>query len=128
MKREVKEFEILDRATFIPSLGISVEGDTWLSRRSGYGSRCILLTRLGGGSACCYDPYEWVGARTMRVAHQYIEENWDQLESGEVIDVEFILGETDEKKESEKLEYYQAVSQMSMEKEHQPTRDPELHP
>jgi hypothetical protein len=37
-------------------------------------------------------------------AHRYIEENWNALSDGDVIDVEFILGETKEKKISERYE------------------------
>lgn len=49
---------------------------------------------------CAYDPYDW-GDRTMTVAHQYIESNFDQLNNGDVVDVEFILGETSVPKRSE---------------------------
>jgi hypothetical protein len=35
------------------------------------------------------------------VAHDYIRNNWPTLKDGDVIDVEFILGETNERKISE---------------------------
>jgi len=35
-------------------------------------------------------------------AHKYIKEHWDELRSGSVVDVEFILGESKEPKASER--------------------------
>jgi len=40
----------------------------------------------------------------MTVAHAYIEKNFHNLNSGDVIDVEFILGETDKPKTSERFD------------------------
>ena len=60
-----------------------------------------MLGRLGGGDFT-YDPYGHGSARTMHVAHLYIEEHWDKLENNEVICVESILGEREEAKKSEK--------------------------
>jgi hypothetical protein len=40
----------------------------------------------------------------MRNAHQYILENFDILKGGEVVDVEYILGETQILKSSERVE------------------------
>jgi hypothetical protein len=51
-----------------------------------------------------YDPYDWVGDRTKPHAHQFIMEHWQELRDGDVIDVQFILGETDSPKVSEQLE------------------------
>jgi len=42
---------------------------------------------------CRYDPYNWDNPRTMGNAHRYIEQHWDDLQSNDVVDVEFILGE-----------------------------------
>ena len=39
----------------------------------------------------------------MQAAHQFIESNWSKLKDGDVIDVEFIVGETDRPKISERL-------------------------
>ena len=49
------------------------------------------------------DPYYW-GNRTMTTAHVYIEQHWDRIEDGSVIDVEFILKETKAPKISEREE------------------------
>jgi hypothetical protein len=38
----------------------------------------------------------------MAQAHHHIYEKWDSLEDGDVVDVEFILGETTKPKLSEK--------------------------
>jgi hypothetical protein len=53
------------------------------------------------------DPWEWEGrggGRTLQVAHQYVLDHFDELIDGDVIDVEFILGETKEKKRAERLD------------------------
>ena len=106
---EVKLFEIRDRGTFIPAIGILCqsqdEKEIYLLRRSGYGadSTCVFLGRLATGGAE-YDPYSWPGgARTMTVAHEWIERHWSELKSGDVICVETIEGERDTPKTSERL-------------------------
>lgn len=106
-----KTFEILDRHTFTVGLAVKLEPgsekDRYLLARAGFGveprtqATYVQLVQIkgGGGRSAC-DPYDW-GDRTWRTAHQHIIENFDRLESGAVIDVEFILGETDEPKRSE---------------------------
>ena len=42
------------------------------------------------------------GGRTYPVAHDWIINHWDELLDGDVVDVEFILGETDVRKQSER--------------------------
>lgn len=103
-----KLFEVRDEMTFIAVLTVQMdldepESNAYLLRRAGYGSGklCVLLTRLNGGKAF-YDPYDWDN-RTMQVAHKHIEENFSKLETGAVIDVQFILGETTEPKKSERF-------------------------
>lgn len=108
-----KTFEIRDQGTFIPMLAIKLQPtmkeDQYLFSRAGYGreasdqAQYILLCQIsGGGGRCQSDFYEWGNGRTYRVAHRFIQENFDRLSSGEVIDVEFILGETQNPKESER--------------------------
>ena len=108
---ETKLFEVRDRATFIPVVAISCargqplnDEEDFLLGRSGYGRGvdCILLTRLSGGGAN-YDPYQW-GNTPLQTAHSYIEANWKELISGEVIDCEVIRGESTVKKLSERVE------------------------
>lgn len=107
-----KLFEIRDAGTFIPCFAISFRGhgnrhnEDFLTRRAGYGLDCdaVLFGRLDGGE-CQHDPYEWSSSvRTFRVAHDFIERNFDNLESGSVVDVEFILNETKVEKRSEYLD------------------------
>lgn len=103
-----KLFELRDRGTFVPVMVTKVEPaneqEMYLLRRSGYGipSDLVIMTGLDGGldKATC-DPYDWGSNRTRLVAHKYIAEHFDELESGAVIDVEFILGETTKPKISE---------------------------
>lgn len=101
---EVKLLEIRDRMTFIPVFAFQTQAKNskqWrLLRASGYGlPLLIMMGRLNGGQ-CNYDPYDW-GDRTFKEAHLYIAKNWHKLKDGDVIDVEFILGETSEPKKSE---------------------------
>lgn len=112
---ETKLFEIRDRATFFPAIAIKMTSDqsgyadvveNWLLGRAGYNNQvpCILFGRADGGPFH-YDCYDWNAfVRTCPVAHDYVQKNWDTLKTGDVIDVEFILGETTEKKLSER--YY----------------------
>lgn len=116
----VKFFELRDAATFIPVFAFKTRGfgnelggdptdqERWLLRRCGFGpaSTCVIVGKLecsGVDRNCTYDPYAW-GGRTYPVAHQYIEEHFDELQSGAVIDVEFLLGERETPKVSEKEE------------------------
>lgn len=115
---ETKLFEVRDAMTFVPCwgilllptklhvLGIDIEHseEKYLLRRAGFGvdHPLVLFGRLEGGESS-YDPYSWTGgSRTMRTAHAYVTARWDQLESGDVIDVEFILGERETEKVSER--------------------------
>lgn len=112
MAGEVKTFEIRDEGTFIPVLAVRLdpqcEQDRYLYARAGYGlneeeqGRYVILWRLNGGEAN-HDPYGWE-AGTMRAAHAYIAAAWADLKSGQVIDVEFIGGQSKTPKESERTE------------------------
>lgn len=104
-----KTIEIRDRGTFIAAIATQLEPsnekDRYLLARSGFGRMAgeqkayILLARFSD-SRCNYDPYEW-GGRTMPVAHEYLIGNWESVKSGDVLDVEHILGESPEPKRSE---------------------------
>ena len=108
-----KLFEIRDRATFIPVLATKIEHEnevsSYLLHRAGLTKPFnsdpffVLLCEINRGSGeCQVVPYDWIG-RTMVTAHRYIIVNWEKLEDGDVIDVEFILGETKVKKGSERV-------------------------
>lgn len=103
---ETKLIEIRDRGTFIPAMATKVAGsEHWLLKASGYGHRpYIILTKLTGPE-CQYDPYKWGNARTMQTAHQYIIDHWDQLQSGDMVDVRVLLGESTENAPSERIHH-----------------------
>lgn len=112
---KIKTFEIRDSLTFIPAMAIQMgsrcEAERWLFARSGYASmeadqdQCIILMRIDTCEAH-YDLYEWkpTSCRTMAVAHSYLLGAFDIIaDSGDVIDVEYILKETPTKKVSERI-------------------------
>ena len=89
------------------------EAERYLLRRAGYAvgpnDRTLIVvgrTDADGTSQFCYDPFSWTGGgRTIREAHRYIEEHWSELKSGDVIDVEYILGEATAPKKSERVNH-----------------------
>ncbi len=104
-----KIFEIRDRGTLIPvmaTLVSSTSGENYMENnlmlRAGYGnSGMVILTILESGESR-NDSFKWDdGYRTLKEAHWYISNNFYKLNSGDVIDVEYILGETTIKKVSE---------------------------
>ena len=105
---KTKLFEIRDRGTFMPVMATLAKGDDrqeqYLLLSSGFGhvSPLVILHFLELNEAH-YDVYHW-GDRTMSTAHKYIQQNWDALKSGDVIDVEYILDETSEPKMSQRAE------------------------
>jgi len=107
---KAKTLEIRDEGTFIPALAVNVNPDNaeqrYLMRRCGYpcdGRPNVILTNLNAdGGKATNDPYQW-GGRTYPVAHEYIIAHWDELRDGDVVDVSFILGETDKPKVSERV-------------------------
>jgi len=93
---KIKAVEIRDRMTFIPALAIDTEpaneGQRYLLSRCGFhGEGQIILVRLNNGQGHV-DPYDW-GDRTMQTAHIFVQERWSEIKDGQVIDVEYILGE-----------------------------------
>lgn len=110
---EIKLLEIRDRATFIPVMAIKPgsrdEQERYLLARTGYGrmqidqESYVILMQLETCKAQ-NDVYDWSNqSRTMQLAHLYILNNWYQLQSGSVVDVEFISKETQAPKVSERL-------------------------
>ncbi len=102
---DTKLLEVRDSGTFIPIIAVELNGDDhYLLRHAGYGRRryisianLISIANINKGPLT-YDAYGHGSSRTMPEAHKYIIENWDDLKNGDVIDVEFILGITKEKK------------------------------
>jgi hypothetical protein len=113
MKYEVKLFEVRDVATYIPvvatridvasfDVGVDAQERSLLLKTGWSDSNpALIVSRLGDGKGQT-DPYSWK-CSTMTVAHSYIAAFWHTLESGDVIDAEFIRGETDAKKVPDRL-------------------------
>ncbi len=105
---EIKYFEVRDRMTTVSAMCVQMDlkrladRDYKIARHAGYSAdiNCILFHPMHENKIN-YDQYEWGGARTYVVAHNYIIENWDTLKSGDIVDVEFILGERDKPKETD---------------------------
>ncbi len=101
----IKFLEVRDEATCIPVIAIRMAsadyiGDRFLWR-CGYprdGSNIVMM-RLDDQRASS-DPHSW-GDRTHQIAHNYIYDNFGNLQDGNVIDVRAILGETSEPVKSE---------------------------
>ena len=107
---KAKALEVRDSATFIPILAVDMTPDNvmqrWLLRRCGYACDDrpnVIITNLAGDGRATNDPYAW-GGRTYPIAHAYILDHWHKLQDGDVVDVEFILGETPTKKISERFD------------------------
>lgn len=107
---DVKFLEIRDRATFISVMAIKTVGEMpeeqYYLRKAGYGhdSEYIMVIRLEDLTGH-YDRFQWgKGSRTMFEAHAYIQDNFDILQSGDVIDVEYIKNDTQTKKVSERFD------------------------
>lgn len=108
---KTKTFEVRDRGTFIPVLATQLDPDCeqsrWLLARSGFGKdaeaqrSCVLVTNLNEPRETDHDVYSWTDRRTMHTAHKYITTQFDVLQSGSVIDVEYLLGESGSPKTSE---------------------------
>lgn len=96
---QTKLIEILDQITFIPCLAIK-PGDEYLFGRAAYKDCHVILLRLIDLRSE-HDPNKW-GDRTMRTAHLHLVGHWDEYGREEVLDVEFLLGEVPEPKESER--------------------------
>jgi hypothetical protein len=98
---ETKFFEVRDHGTFIPIISTRYVVDPnnsiaySLFRHGGWSNDNppIVVTHLSSSKANV-NPFDWTNGRTMSIAHQHIIRDWDQLNSGQVIDVRVVLGET----------------------------------
>jgi len=108
IRERMKLFEIRDKATFIIvaccRLLSTNSADHYLLNRAGVlptseDLHTLMYTFSDGRSNL--DPGCW-NDRTYQTAHEYINKNWHELNSGDVIDIEFILGETKKPKISER--------------------------
>ena len=114
---ETKTFEVRDSATFLPVIATRItrqvdqnfsdpgaEAEDYLLGRSGYSLEVplILMTPLIGGRTAEYEAYAW-NDRTLQAAHLMLQENWDDFETGDVVDVRVFMGEATEPVVSERL-------------------------
>lgn len=106
----VKYIEIRDRMTAIPAMIIKPsvterQDERYLARSVGCSDHTVYLLKLSDGK-CHYDPYTWstCDGRTMKIAHTYCVDHFDEIQSGDVIDVEYVLGESKTKKIAQFLE------------------------
>ncbi|MFA5037373.1 MAG: hypothetical protein WC479_09390 [Candidatus Izemoplasmatales bacterium] len=105
---EIKCFELRDRGTFIPVMCVRIdmskvdEPDRYLLSRGGWGSdqKITYMININDGR-CQWDAFCWT-LEPYLTAHQHIQDNWDSLKGGEVIDGEFLRGESPVAKESER--------------------------
>ena len=106
-KIESKMFEIRDSGTHITAVCTRMisgdEAEHYGLRRMGYADEnpLVVMVPLHNMERTGYDPY--MHSRTLFTAHKYITENFCTLTTGEVIDVQFILGETATKKQTERI-------------------------
>ena len=119
MPAESKLIEVRDDGTTMVCIALKPmprdEAERWGWARTGYGveaedqRRYVLLAPLAGGEGkLVCDPFKHPGSpRTMPTAHRYIIDNWNVLRSGDVVDVEYILGETKTPKTSERIHMYE---------------------
>lgn len=112
----VKLFEVRDRGTCIPVMAVRFPGNSWLStqerwllQRAGYGDHPASYVQIveiegGRGRSLC-DPFDVDDgvSRTRFVAYRHIIAEWDDLDSGDVIDVRYLLGESTEPAASDRL-------------------------
>ena len=105
---ETKLFELRDHGTFIPLLCIKPSDtngtafEAKMAWRYGYkNSRAVIVTHLSVPQRGCKNDWSEWGDRTYAVAHKHIEENWDTLKTGDLIDVRVLLGEAEKPCESE---------------------------
>lgn len=104
---ETKIFEVRDRGTMMPVIATKLvstdklPGEIYLLERGGYSAQCpqvvVHFLEPDEGSG---DPDKWT-TRTRAIAHQYILKHWDKIRTCDVIDVEFVLGESKTCKVSE---------------------------
>lgn len=91
---ETKLIEVRDRMTCMPVLAVTVAGtDGPVARHAGFNARMVYCIDLTAQKAA-YDPYCW-NDRTRRTAHLWLQDNWDAVQPGSVVDVRVILGEAD---------------------------------
>lgn len=104
-----KFLEVRDVATFIPVVAVllnssNTPGGKYLLHRCGYDliRTNVLLARMSGDGEAFSDPYGWPNI-TMRTAHLYLIDHWEDIVDGDVVCCEWIRGERSVPKLSERF-------------------------
>ncbi|SFJ97973.1 hypothetical protein [Methylocapsa palsarum] len=95
---QTKLLEIRDQSGRIPVLAMEIgprtEAGAELLQRFGLAAeRGVVVVNLKNQTAL-RDSFTWENNSAMQIAHAYIDGRFEQLTDGDVVDVEFILGET----------------------------------
>lgn len=104
----IKAIEIRDAGTFIPVVAFQLKPENaaehYLIRSAGFGidQPAVVVYRLNEGKSN-FEPDMWGMTRTMRVAHEWIAANWDSIVSGDVVDVQYLIGERETPKVSQRF-------------------------
>ena len=111
---EIKFVEVVDIATCIPCLLLKGKPDnmdnrqSWIWERGGWGdTEGIYLMPIQTPELTKYDPYDYKD-RTFKTVLLHAQQNWNTINDGDVIDVEFVLGEKSAPKES--WQHYKVAS------------------
>lgn len=109
---ETKLFEVRAPATCIPIMAIKLgavnEAEAWLLGKSGYGDNSsswesyIFMFPIECEGKAVTDPFKQ-DCEELRIAHEYIQPHFDELEPGAVIDTDFIAGRTTELVKSDRF-------------------------
>ena len=105
-----KVFEVRDNATNIGVIATKMQPEVpqedYQLERNGFsleGEALILVTKMSDCQSN-WDAFKWRdGTRTMFEAHRYIAKHFDELKTGDVVDVRYILGEADAPAPSDKF-------------------------
>ena len=97
---EVKHIELRDEGTFISLIVTRVDHSHpiqgYVVRRAGWLSNEIIMTVLQYSLTFhSFFEAQKKNQRTFGVAYQELQKNWDSYPNGSVLDVSFILGETE---------------------------------
>lgn len=111
----IKLFEVLDSGTCMIFMAIRMIPanltENILLQHAGFsmGTPCTTIV-VFHPERCQYDLYQWPNgtSRTIIQGHKYIHDHFNELKTGDVIDIEFILKETEEKKESDIIEAFKS--------------------
>lgn len=81
-----------------------VANERWLFRKVGFQlePKLVIVSKLSSLAQTFYC-FSQQRSETLRAAHEYIQEHWEELASGQVIDVDFIQGRREQPRTSERL-------------------------